>query len=261
MITVTILQNSPDLWRSVFPKPQSTDHKYDRGHAVIFGSDNYTGATRLAAEACSRIGSGLVTVLTTTQAQIYRQTLPADIMVRDGTLDGVNRPATLLAGPGGCNQAAAQDLSVSSPDLSLVLDADAIRLCSEVAHARKIITPHEGEYERYIGPLSGDRTETARDASRETRSVIVLKGPQTIIAAPDGRVCMNTTASPYLAKAGTGDVLAGMITGLVAQGMPDFDASCSAVWLHGEASVRIGPGLVPQDLIAALPALMGEILS
>jgi len=261
MTGVTILPNQPDLWRSVFPRPKADDHKYKRGHTVLFGSDAYTGATRLAAEACSRVGSGLVTVLSGTQGPAYRATLPADIMVRDGALGEINRPTTLLAGPGGCSEAVAAEILGSAPGLGVVLDADAIRLCGQLGHETQIITPHEGEFERYFGPLNTDPAARAQELAQSKQVTVVLKGPETLVAAPDGRISINSQASPYLAKAGTGDVLAGLIAGLVAQGMPAFEAASAAVWLHGAASLRIGPGLIPQDLIGELRGLLTDLLA
>lgn len=260
-MSAPVIRNSPALWQSHLPRPLPDGHKYQRGHTVILGADLYTGATRLAAEACSRAGSGLVTVLSDAQAQAYRMTLPADIMVREGSLDAINRPTTLLAGPGGCSDAQAALLESSAPGLAVVLDADAIRLRPALPHATCILTPHDGEFARFFGEIGDDRTASACRAAQETGSIIVLKGPETVIAAPDGQCALNTHASPYLAKAGTGDVLAGLIAGLAAQGMPAFEAACAGVWMHGEAGQRAGPGLIPQDLTAALPAILRESLA
>ena len=255
-----ILPNDPDLWRANFPEPTAKDHKYSRGHTAIFGANTYTGATRLAAAACSRIGSGLVTVLSQAQAPLYRTVLPADIMIQAGRLDTVNRPTTLLAGPGGLDDQGAAEICASDAGLGVVLDADAIRLCSEVAHKTKIVTPHDGEFERYFGKLTDDRVAAAVEIARAKGAVVVLKGAHTLVAAPDGRVSQNQTASPYLAKAGTGDVLAGLVSGLLAQGMPAFDAASAGVWLHGAASLRVGPGLVPQDLLGEIRPLLRDLL-
>lgn len=252
--------NTPDLWMSLFPRPAEDDHKYHRGHTVIMGANAYTGATRLAAEACSRVGSGLVTVLSQLQAEVYRATLPADIMVRADTLRDLNRPTTLLAGPGGCDEIAAEAISASDPNLAIVLDADAIRLCAELSHPFRIITPHFAEFERYFGSTGTSPSKAAQEVASAQGVTVVLKGPTSWIAAPDGRLAESQHASPYLAKAGTGDVLAGLIAGLAAQGMPAFEAACAGVWLHGEASLRIGPGLIPQDLIAELRPVLKDLL-
>lgn len=253
--------NSPDLWRSALPRPAPDAHKYHRGHLVVFGAERFTGATRLAAESGSRIGAGLVTVLSSTQAEIYRTTLPADIMISETTLSDIRQPTALLAGPGGCLEAQAQAILDADPSIARILDADAIRLHNDLSRGPTIFTPHAGEFERYFGPIGSDKTARALQVAKKTHGVIVLKGPETVIASPDGRAVCNTTASPYLAKAGTGDVLAGMIAGLAAQSMPIFEAACAGVWLHGRAAQQIGPGLIPQDLTAQLPSLLHELLA
>ncbi|NQY13473.1 MAG: NAD(P)H-hydrate dehydratase [Henriciella sp.] len=255
-----LVKNAPELWTKDLPRPALDGHKYDRGHTVILGSDAYTGATRLAAEACSRIGSGLVSVVSATQAQTYRQTLPPDIMVADAAPKTLTRVNTLLAGPGGCSEAQADAVLALQSDVKLVLDADAIRLWPDVNDRDVIMTPHEGEFSRYFGEPAGDEVARAADAAKRSSAVIVLKRPNTIIAAPDGRIVENHMASPYLAKAGSGDVLAGLIAGLVAQGMPCFAAACAGVWIHGKASERIGPGLVPQDMFPELRSILAELL-
>lgn len=252
------VNNTPDLWRASIPDPAFDGHKYQRGHTAIFGADRFTGATRLAAEACSRIGSGLVSVLSEEQAQVYRMTLPPDIMVSELGLASLNRVTTLLAGPGGCSDAQASTLFEADPSLDLVLDADAIRLWPELTGRRLILTPHEGEFERYFGAL--DHIDRVSEAAAKSGAIIVLKRAETIIASPDGRIITNKVASRYLAKAGTGDVLAGLIAGFVAQGMKGISAACAAVWIHGIASERIGPGLVPQDIFPFIRPLLRELL-
>lgn len=256
----TPAKNSPELWRTSLPEPAPDGHKYDRGHTAILGANAFTGATRLAAEACSRIGSGLVSVLSEGQAQVYRSTLPADIMVSEQALSTLNRLNTILVGPGGCSDEQAE--SVLNADLStaLVLDADAIRLWSACRGRNMVLTPHEGEFSRYFQTLDGDAETRALKAAQKSDAVVVLKRPKTIIAAPDGRIVLNEAGSPYLAKAGTGDVLAGLIAGLQAQGMAGFSAACAAVWIHGVASERIGPGLIPQDLFPMIRPILHELL-
>ena len=258
---MTSMINAPELWAARLPKPSLDGHKYHRGHAVILGAETYTGATRLAAEACSRIGAGLVTVHSPAQAQVYRATLAADIMVRDDALSALNQPGTVLAGPGGCSDAQAAALSALQGPFDLVLDADAIRLWRTQKARSCIVTPHEGEFERYFENHAGDTATRASAAAKSSGLIMVLKGPQTVIGAPDGQTVLNSTASPYLAKAGTGDVLAGLITGLLAQGMPAFDAACAGVWIHGHAGERIGPGLIPQDITAEIQSILAELLA
>ena len=252
--------NTPALWCNCFPVPKPDDHKYSRGHTVIVGSDRYTGATRLAAEACSRIGSGLVTVLNTARADLYRTCLPPDVMIEAEALGNCRNPNTILAGPGGIDDEQATALSSSDSKIQYVLDADAIRLLDQLSAPRSIITPHEGEFARYFGSLGENRAETASAVAKAHQCVLVLKGARTLICGPSGRIVENETAPPYLANAGTGDVLAGLIAGLVAQGMPRFEAACAGVWIHGRAGERIGPGLVPQDLFDEIRPVLKEIL-
>ena len=252
--------NTPELWRDCFPVPKPDDHKYSRGHTVIVGSDQYTGATRLAAEGCSRIGSGLVTVFNRARANLYRTCLPPDIMVEAEALGNCRNPNTVLAGPGGISKEQSAELRSSDTNVQFVLDADAIRLLDQTSAPQSIVTPHEGEFERNFGSIGGNRTETASAAAKAHQCVLVLKGARTLICGPSGRIVENQTASPYLAKAGTGDVLAGLIAGLVAQGMPRFESACAGVWVHGRAAERIGPGLVPQDLFGELRSVLKEIL-
>lgn len=253
--------NAPELWVQALPKPHPHGHKYDRGHAVILGAETYTGATRLAAEACSRVGAGLVTVQSPSQAQVYRATLPADIMVRSDTFGALNRPSAILAGPGGCTDAQTDMLCKIDPSLDIVLDADAIRIYQKVSVNSCIVTPHAGEFARYFDVTQGVAEHRASQAAKSAGLIVVLKGPQTVIAAPDGQTVTNTTASPYLAKAGSGDVLAGLITGLLAQGMPAFDAACAGVWIHGQAGMRIGPGLIPQDITDEIRPILLDLLA
>lgn len=258
---MTAIKNTPDLWRDNFPQPAPDAHKYHRGHTAIFGADEFTGATRLATEACSRIGSGLVSVLSETQAQVYRTSLPPDIMVTARGLDTLTRVSTILAGPGGCSEAQADALLKADPSLTYILDADAIRLWPNLQSRTVILTPHEGEFDRYFDCDADDMLGRADRAAKTSGAILVLKRPQTIIAAPDGQIVINRDTSRFLAKAGTGDVLAGLIAGLAAQGMSTFFAACAAVWIHSQAGERIGPGLLPQDILAELRPILRELLS
>lgn len=254
--------NDPRLWISEFPRPAPTDHKYDRGHAVIFAAPDLTGATRLAAEACSRIGAGLVSVLAAEREDVFRATLPADIMVRNGTLANLRNPNTALIGPGGFHPIALSDLKSGHALKTIVIDADAITHAGDPKDltARLVITPHEGELARNFPDLTGTREDRALYVARTLGAVVVLKGSRTLIASPDGSIIENRHDSPYLAKAGTGDVLAGLITGIVAQGMDPFRASAAAVWIHGDAALRIGPGLVASDLERRIPDVLSALL-
>ena len=146
------------------------------------------------------------------------------------------------------------------PDCARVLDADAIVSKLSGLDENCILTPHQGEFERAFGRLEGSRSEQAQAAARLSGALVVLKGAETIIAHPDGRFAINTHASPWLAKAGTGDVLAGMIAGLLAQGMPSFESALAAVWIHGEAGIEIGPGLIAGDIPEAIPGILRKLL-
>lgn len=254
-------ENRPDLWRDKLPRPKPDSHKYDRGHAAIFAAPDLTGATRLAAEACARVGAGLVTVLATQRADVYRTALPPDIMVSEDTLDDVRSPAAILGGCGGLAPAQRNELYMRFDNCVRVFDADAIPATEDrgVLDSNCILTPHDGEFAKAFPDMKGDRASKARGAAATGGATVVLKGSETVIAASDGRLALNTHATPWLAKAGTGDVLAGMVTGLAAQGMDPFNASCAAVWIHGEAGRRAGPGLIAGDIADQLPTILHEL--
>lgn len=253
--------NTPELWQRAWPRPDADTHKYQRGHAVILGAPVLTGATRLAAEACSRIGAGLVTVLGGQAADVYRKTLPADIMVPDDQLSELKGVTAVLAGPGGMHSREYEAFLESTVSFPVVLDAGAILEGKETPAGRtRVLTPHQGEFSRAFPQLKNGREDNVIDAAKSTGAYIVLKGAETLIASPDGKLALNTHASPWLAKAGTGDVLAGLITGLVAQGMEPFLAACAAVWIHGEAGARIGAGLVASDLPNLVPEILKDLL-
>lgn len=252
-----MIKNTPDLWLDMLPRKTQSSHKYTYGHAVIYAAPRLTGATRLAAAACARIGAGLTSVLSPPEiVNVYRAALPAHIMVRDDLMWDDARVAAKLYGSGG--------LSVSpdfSSGLPIVLDADALYELPDILSPNFVLTPHEGEFARAFPDIKGTRQEQAQQAATRMNAHIVLKGAQTIIAAPDGRLVVNAHASPYLATAGTGDVLAGMITGLMAQGMPVFEACCAAVWIHGDSSLKYGAGLVASDLVDLISAVLQDIAS
>ncbi len=259
---MTELLNSPDLWIDNFPIPKSDGHKYHRGHALIFAAPELTGATRLASTACSRIGAGLVTVLAFDNADIYRSTLPSDIMVRSGSLDEPKGVTARLGGSGGIIPSHLEAMFNPLAEGVRVFDADAIPGQSDLncLDQNCILTPHEGEFERTFGKIEGSRIERVRKATELSNSIIVLKGHETIVGHPDGRIVINHHASPWLAKAGTGDVLAGLICGLAAQGMSPFDAACAGVWIHGESGLRLSAGLVASDLEKVVPAILKDLL-
>lgn len=248
------LENRPDLWKGLLPRKKPEDHKYSHGHAVIYGAPELTGATRLAAESCARMGAGLVTVLSIAErADVYRRTLAPHILVRDDLNWWDERVTAVLWGSGGSPAPVALRAGIAA-----VLDADALAKLPSGLNEDCILTPHEGEFARAFPDIQGSREEKAAAAARSSGAIIVLKGAETLVAHPDGRMAVNTHASPHLATAGTGDVLAGMITGLLAQKMPGFEAACAAVWIHGECALRLGPGLVAGDLSGQIPEMLKE---
>lgn len=273
-------RNDPALWRDQFPRPDAEAHKYARGHALILGGWPISGAARLGARAALRAGAGLVSVAVPPEGfAIYAGALEA-VMVKpvatDDDLDlllGDIRHNALLIGPGaGLGPLTlARALQIIRADRATVLDADALTALSKAPErfraalaAREsglplILTPHEGEFRRLF-PVAADKLRRVRDAARETGAIVVLKGADTVIAAPDGRAVINDNAPPTLATAGSGDVLAGIILGLVAQGMPGFEAACAGVWLHGAAASGFGPGLIAEDLPDRLSDALRQVL-
>jgi NAD(P)H-hydrate epimerase len=264
-------ENGPALWLDAYPWPRPDGHKYTRGHALVWGGDIMTGAARLSARAVGRIGPGLVTVAAPRAVwPVYAAAL-AGVIVKpfDGIEDfkvliGDMRRNALVLGPGGGVSPAlrAAVLAALAARKAVVLDADALTVFARdpetlaaAIHGPTVLTPHEGEFARLFAQ-GGDKVARARAAARQSKAVIVLKGPDTVIAAPDGRAIVNANAPPDLASGGTGDVLAGMVAGLLAQGMDPFAAAAAAVWLHGEAGQAAGPGLVAEDLIDALPGIL-----
>lgn len=278
-IPARTFENVPALWREAFPWPRLDGHKYSRGHAVIVsGPMHATGAARLAARGALRAGAGLVSVVSPPTAIAINAAHLTAIMVKP--FDGAKGLSALLSdrrfnavvlGPGVGVGAATQDLVAAAlgSSAAVVLDADGLTSFADnpmglfaQLHARCVLTPHEGEFGRlFPGLLSKGptRLDTARAAAQAANCVVVLKGPDTIIAAPNGCAAINSNAPPWLATAGTGDVLAGMIGGLLAQGMEAFDAACAAAWLHGEAATRFGIGMIAEDLPEQLPHVLKSL--
>ena len=271
-----VKENGPDHWR--IPPLVATDSKYTRGHVLILGGEAMTGAARLAALAAQRAGAGLVTLAATKASwPVYAASMLSVIaracnatqwqaLVKDTRIDPV------LIGPGAGIEARTRTsiLAAAKAGKQLVLDADALSLLAAdaalrkaVARSPKIITPHEGEYARLAKALKldGKAEKSVRAAALATalQAVVVLKGSDTYIAAPDGRLVVSHPPA-WLATGGTGDVLAGIIAALVGQGMELFDAASAGVWLHAEAARGFGPGMIAEDLIAALPAVLHDLL-
>ena len=259
-------------WRAVFPWPSADTHKHERGRlGVVSGPALRTGAARLAARAGLRMGAGLVRILCPPDAALIVAGAVEAIMVDEfSSPEGLARLAdpldAVVIGPAaGLTEATIQNLmALARTGAALIVDADALtifkgrpRQLFDVLDRDDVLTPHEGEFDRlFPGLWSQGREAAARAASAEAGCVVVLKGRATVIAAPDGRLSVNDNGSHWLATAGSGDVLAGMIGGLIAQRMDSFDAACAAVWLHADAGARFGPGLVAEDLAEMLPTVL-----
>ena len=278
-ISPSTWHNEPALWRAHFARPAEDGHKYARGHAVVVsGPATRTGAARLAARGALRAGAGLVTVATPPSAAAENAAHLTAVMLAEiegpPTLEALLQDAhknAVLIGPGAGTGAITRALTLAALRRfpAAVLDADALTAFADepetlwraIASAA-VITPHEGEFARlFPGLVSGgaDRLSRARDAAALSRAVVVLKGPDTVIAAPDGRAVINSNAPASLATAGTGDVLAGMILAQLAQGVDAFTAGCIGVWLHGAAASAFGVGLIAEDLPEMLPEVLEDL--
>jgi hydroxyethylthiazole kinase-like uncharacterized protein yjeF len=275
----SLFRNAPGLWS--LPALSAASHKYTRGHALVLSGPAYkTGAARLAARGALRVGAGLVTVASPASALPENAAQLTAIMLRPcetaDDLDDIlvdDRLNALLLGPGlGIGPATCAFVAVAaSAGRALVLDADALTsFRSEVrtlarhirdGEARAVLTPHKGEFARLFSGTEAvaeglPKPERAARAAHLAGAVVVLKGADTVIAAPDGRIAINDHGAPHLATAGSGDVLGGLICGLLAQGMAPFEAACAGVWLHGDAGLRHGPGLIAEDLSEWMPAVL-----
>jgi hydroxyethylthiazole kinase-like uncharacterized protein yjeF len=273
--------NVPQLWVERFPVPQANAHKYARGHVVVVsGGQSRTGAARLAARGALRAGAGLVTVATPREALAVHAATNLAVMVRG--VDGAEelsdllkdtRLNTVVLGPGGGVSANTQRMvgAALAGEPAVVLDADALTSFAETpdalfsairarGSAPTVLTPHEGEFVRLFHDLAKSseafsKLDRARAAAQKSGAVILLKGSDTVVARPDGYASITENAPPWLATAGSGDVLAGFVAGLLAQGTPAYEAASAATWLHGETGNEVGPGLIAEDLPEALRAV------
>jgi len=273
----TLFENGPGLWSTAFPWPDVESHKHSRGSLVVVsGGVTHTGAARLAARAGLRIGAGLVTVLSPPAAVMVNAAhLEAVMLTAFSDADQLGQAAAkasaAVIGPAaGVNEATrANLLALAATGAALIVDADALTAFKddpETLFAQlepgDVLTPHPGEFERvFPGVLKGsaDRIAAARTAAARAGAVVLLKGPDTVVASPGGRTAVNTSGAPWLATAGSGDVLAGFIGGLLAQGMPAFEAACAAAWIHGRAGALHGPGLIAEDLPDLAPGLLSDL--
>jgi hydroxyethylthiazole kinase-like uncharacterized protein yjeF len=278
-------ENIPQAWHNSFPVPQTDGQKYNRGHAVVVSGDiAATGAARLSARGALRAGAGLVTLASPRDALAVNAAAltavmvrPIDTVVEFAALLSDKRLKTCVIGPGAGVGERTMDfvLTALSGQRELVLDADALtsfatapdRLFEAIKASpdpQVVLTPHEGEFPRLFSDISNkhphrSKLERVRAAAERSGAVVLLKGPDTVVASPDGRATIAANAPPWLATAGAGDVLAGMIAGLLAQGVPAFEAACIGVWMHGEAAREAGPGLIAEDLPEVLPAVFRRL--
>jgi len=272
-----IFENGPSLWKLPWPDPMG--HKYARGHCVVVsGPAHATGAARLAARGALRAGAGLVSVASPPDAVAINAASLTAIMVKPfaGGADIANllkdrRLNAVVAGPGCGVGEQTRELvaAILESEAAAVLDADALTSFADdpnalyrVLRANCVLTPHAGEFERVFPGVLGrasSRIEAVREAAAAAGCTVLLKGPDTAIAAPDGRVAICTDAPPWLATAGSGDVLAGIAGSLLAQGMSAFDAAACGAWLHGEAANCFGIGLISEDLPEMLPRVLQDL--
>jgi len=286
-VRVDTFENHPGLWGPHFHRPSYQTHKYHRGSVfVVSGGALNTGAARLAARGALRIGAGLVTILSPKDAAAAHAAHLTAIMLRladtgadiAGAFRGGDKyPETAIIGPGAGTGAGAGErtrektIAILKSNAGAVLDADALTSFADTPdelfgalRKEDVLTPHDGEFDRLFADGASeadDKPGRARAASQRAGAIIVLKGADTVIAAPDGRIAININAPPDLATAGSGDVLAGFIAGLKAQAMPGFEAACAGVWFHGACGQTAGPGLIAEDLPEAVPAVLRSLFS
>jgi NAD(P)H-hydrate epimerase len=279
-IEIKTWANGLSLWRDALRWPSHEGHKYARGHAIVVsGPAHATGAARLGARGALRAGAGLVTVASPLDAVTVNAMHLTAIMLRpfegpEGLTDLLadrRRNAVLIGPGGGVSEATCRLVEAAlRSQASVVLDADALtsfagalpRLVTAIrGHSGSVvITPHDGEFDRLFGSKGGSRIERAKRGAAESGAVVLLKGADTVIAEAGGRAIINTNAPPWLATAGSGDVLGGFITGLLAQGVPAFEAAAAAAWLHGAVATDFGPGLIAEDLPERLPAVLARLV-
>ena len=257
--------NGPRLWR--LPGVGAADHKYTRGHVTVLGGAEMTGAARLAAAGARRAGAGMLSIAAAGRGDVYRAA-EAGVIVTDLGLPELltdGRRQVWVCGPGLGVDAAREALpALLAARRHVVADADVFGAFAgdpDALAGCAVLTPHAGEFARVFGPPGADRIAAARAAAARTGAVVLLKGADTIVAASDGRVAVNASAPPWLATAGAGDVLAGMIGGLLAQGMVAWEAACAAAYLHGRAAALVGPGLLAEDIPSMISRAVTEISS
>lgn len=273
-------ENGPELWLSALPAVRTGDHKHARGRLAVFsGGASSTGAARLAARAGLRAGAGLVTLASPPSALMVNASASTAVMVRrwadpaatDALLEDLRADAAVLGPAMGVGEGTREAVaSAARTDTALILDADALTSFEDAPEALfavlrpgDVLTPHPGEFRRLFPDIAArediNRIEAAARAAGRAGCCVLLKGPDTVIAAPGHLPVVNRHASPALATAGSGDVLAGLIGGLAAQGVSGFDAACAAAWLHGDCGLRLGTGLIAEDLADILPERLSTL--
>ncbi len=274
----TLTENGPALWGDAFPWPSNDAHKHSRGRLIVVSGEMWsTGAARLAARAGLRVGAGLVTLLSPPDALLVNAAHLEAVMLAPFDTDveleaAADAADAAIIGPAaGVTEATVSNLlALARTGAAIVIDADALTAFRDdpaelfsVLDRDDVLTPHPGEFERvFPGLLKGapERITAARQAAARANAVVLLKGPDTVIAAPDGRCAVNMNGTPWLATAGSGDVLAGFIGGLIAQGMDSFEAACAGAWIHAEAGRLHGPGLISEDLPGLAPRVLRGLL-
>lgn len=277
----TYESNTPSLWQSLLPKPDATSHKYSRGYVLIYGGYPTTGAARLAAFAAARTGAGMTAIavpeialaiyashLLSIMAKPYSTAAQLDALITD------KRVGAFLIGPGAgvTEETQYSTIAMLRTENPVVIDADALTVFAKQATLLKtsivapcILTPHDGEFERMFGTSPGsqlhERIQHTLRAAAQTGAVVLLKGAQTVIASPNGRVIVNEHAPAILATAGAGDVLAGIITSLLAQDMPALEAAAAGCWIHSEAARMFGIGLIAEDIPEYIPAVLAQLMA
>jgi ADP-dependent NAD(P)H-hydrate dehydratase / NAD(P)H-hydrate epimerase len=262
------------IGRPLLTPPPNDAHKYSRGSAmVISGPALRTGASRLAAQAALAAGAGLVTILGSRDALVEHAAHVSAIMLREqdeafSVIDA--RVRALAIGPGaGVTDGLVKDVAaLLFRKIPIVLDADALtvfearhEMLFAMLHEHAVLTPHEGEFARLFPDISmADRHLAAKQAAERTGATLLLKGSVTIIAGSDGRIATNHHSAPWLATAGSGDILTGLICGLLAQGMTAFEAAAIGTWLHGDIGVRGGPGLTADRIVDLIPLVLAGCL-
>ena len=273
----TLFENTPDLWLDRYPWPGVSAHKTTRGRLIVVSGDAWsTGAARLASRGALRAGAGVVTLFSPPESLMANAAHLEAVMLRPFETEleleaaASSVEAAVIGPAAGVTEATLSNvLALARTGAALVIDADALSVFRDdpeelfsALDRDDVLTPHPGEFERLFSGLlkrSPERISATRAAAAQAQCVVLLKGPDTVIAAPDGRAAVNMNGTPWLATAGSGDVLAGLIGGLIAQGMESFEAACAGVWIHAACADDFGPGLISEDLPDLVPMVLKRL--